>query len=139
MFSHTAASDWLNPLLDCLHGHQQQAQLCESDDELNLHCHENHLLLRIQLTRPGLANYPLQVWQRLGEASLAHFKGALALCPATGHLWLVQGLPRGCSQYQLLSAVEALLTQRDTWRSVVARQASPASKLQPVALRQRLH
>ncbi|WP_411381254.1 type III secretion protein [Pseudomonas sp. MPB26] len=135
MSSQTAPSDWRPALLDCLNGHQSQARLYENDDELSLHCHEDHLLLRIQLTRPGLTTYPLQAWQRLGEASLAHFKGALALCPGTGDLWLVLGLPRSCSQDQLLSAVEALLNQRDTWRSVIARQASSGSKFQPTVLR----
>jgi hypothetical protein len=126
-------------LVDCLNGHQQQARLSENDDELSLHCHEDHLVLRIQLTRPGLDNHPLQAWQRLGQASLAHFKGALALCPLTGHLWLVQGLPRNCRQDQLLNALEALLNQRDTWRCVIARHARPERKLQAAALRTPLH
>lgn len=139
MHSQTAPSSWLEPLVDCLNGHEQQARLYESDDELSLHRHEFHLLLRIQLTHPGLQTYPLQAWQRLGHASLAHFKGALALCPVTGHLWLVQSLPRDCSQDHLLNALEALLNQRDTWRCVIARQAKPGRKFQAIALRQLLH
>lgn len=139
MLSPTAPSDWLQPLVDCLNGHRQQARLHENDDELSLHCHEDQLLLRIQLTPPGLHTYPLQAWQRLGHASLAHFEGALALCPTTGHLWLVQGLPRGCSQDHLLNALEALLNQRDTWRRVVARQARPGRKFQPITLRKPLY
>ncbi|WP_256344420.1 type III secretion protein [Pseudomonas sp. F8002] len=139
MFSQTVPEDWHSTLIDCLNGHQPQARLYENDDELSLQCHENHLLLRIQLTRPGLTTYPLQAWLRLGGASLAHFAGALAICPRTGHLWLVQGLPRGCSQDQLLNALEALLNQRDTWRSVIARQAKPARKCQATVLRKPLH
>ena len=103
-------------MLNCLSGHQPQARLHENDDELSLHRDESHLLLRIQLTRPGLETYPLQAWQRLGHASLAHFRGALALCPVTGQLWLVQALPRDCSRNQR-DALEALLNQRDTWRA----------------------
>ncbi|SDO66167.1 hypothetical protein [Pseudomonas azotoformans] len=139
MFSQTAPDDWRSALLDCLNGHQSNARLYENDDELSLNCHENHLLLRIQLTRPGLTSYPLQAWLRLGGPSLAHFKGTLALCPSTGHLWLMQGLSRGCSLDQLLNALEALLNQRDTWRRVVARQAKPARKSHATALRKPLH
>lgn len=126
-------------MLNCLSGHQPQARLHENDDELSLHRDESHLLLRIQLTRPGLETYPLQAWQRLGHASLAHFRGALALCPVTGQLWLVQALPRDCSRNQLLNALEALLNQRDTWRGVVARQARPGRKFQAITLRKPLH
>lgn len=113
--------------------------MCEKGDELSLHCHEHHVLLGVQLTHPGLQGYPLQTWVRLGQASLAHFKGALALCPASGHLWLVQSLPRECSQDYLLSALEALLNQRDTWRCIVARQARPGRKYQAYPLRKPLH
>lgn len=126
-------------MVDCLNGVRQHAQLYEKNDELSLHCHEGHLLLRVQLTRSGLDTYPLQVWQRLGHASLAHFKGALARCPVTGHLWLVQCLPRDCSRNHLLNALEALLNQRDTWRCVVARQTRPGRKFQAITLRKPLH
>jgi len=137
--SQTAPSRWLQLLDDCLNGRQQQALLCEQGDELSLHCHAHHVLLRVQLTHPGLQGYPLQAWVRLGQASLAHFNGALALCPASGHLWLVQNLPRECSQDYLLSALEALLNQRDTWRRIVARQARPGRKYQAYPLRKPLH
>lgn len=118
---------------------QQQLQLFEQDEEISLHCHEHQVLLRVQLTHPGLETYPLQAWQRLGQASLTHFKGALALSPVTGHLWLVQGLARDISQEQLMSALEALLNQRDTWRCVVARLARPGHKLQAIPLRKPLY
>ncbi len=126
-------------MVDCLNGHQPQAQLYENNHALSLHCDEDYLLLRIQLTHAGLDTYPLQAWQCLGQASLAHFKGALALCPLTGHLWLVQSLPRDCSQEHLLSTLEALLNQRDTWRCVVARLARPGRKLQAIPLRKPLY
>ncbi|MCF5721596.1 type III secretion protein [Pseudomonas syringae] len=125
-------------MLDCLHGHQPQAQLYENDDELSLHCHDSHLLLRIQLTHPDLETYSVQAWLRLGLASLAHFKGSLARCPVTGHLWLVQCLPRDCSQSHLLNALEALLNQRDTWRRIVARQTKPGRMFQASTLRKPL-
>lgn len=118
---------------------EQQVQLFEQDDEISLHCHEHQVLLRVQLTHPGLETYPLQAWQRLGQASLAHFTGALALSPVTGHLWLVQSLARDISQEHLLSALEALLNQRDTWRRVVARLARPGRKFQAIPLRKPLY
>lgn len=122
-----------------MNGRQPQVQLFEQGDEISLHCHEHQVLLRVQLTHPALEPYPLQAWQRLGQASLVHFQGALALSPVTGHLWLVQGLPRDCPQDHLLSALEALLNQRDTWRRVVARLARPGRKLQAIPLRKPLH
>lgn len=126
-------------MTDCLNGPQRPVQLYEQDDEISLYCHEHQILLRVQLSHPGLETYPLQAWQRLGQASLAHFKGALALSPVTGQLWLVQGLARDYSQEHLLSAIEALLNQRDAWRCVVARLARPGRKLQAIALRKPLH
>ncbi|TFY86973.1 type III secretion protein [Pseudomonas kairouanensis] len=120
-------------------GRQPHVQLFEQDDELSLQCHELQVVLRVQLTHPGLDIYPMQAWQRLGQASLAHFKGALALSPVTGQLWLVQGLARDCSLNHLMSALEALLNQRDTWRCIVARLAKPAHTRQALALRKPLH
>lgn len=139
MPSLTVPSRWRQLLTDCLKRSQQQVQLFEKDDEVGLYCHEHHAVLRVQLTRPGLDTFPLQAWQRLGHASLVHFKGALARSPVTGHLWLVQGLPRDSSEEHLLNTLEALLNQRDTWRGVVARLARPGRKLQAIPLRKPLY
>lgn len=122
-----------------MNGRRQQAHLSEDDDQVSLLCYEHAVLLRVQLTHPGLQPHRLQAWQRIGQASLAHFKGALALSPDTGHLWLVQGLPRNSSQDQVLTSLEALLNQRDTWRGVVARLATPRRTVQAIALRKPLH
>lgn len=130
-----ASSCWNQTLADCLNGHEQHVVLLENDDEVSMTCHEEHVLLRVQLTNPSLEKYPLPSWYRLGQFSLAHFQGALALAPATGHLWLLLSLPRDCSQDQLLKSLEALLNQRDTWRSVIARLARPGHKFQPISLR----
>lgn len=139
MPSLTAPSDWLQPIADCLEGRTPHIRLFEKDDELSVQCHEHQVVLRVQLTRAGLDTYPLQAWLRLGQASLMHFKGALALSPVTGHFWLVQGLARDCSLDHLLNALQALLNQRDTWRRIVARQATPGRTRQAIALRKPLH
>lgn len=139
MSSPIAPDNWSQQLADCLNGRQQQVLVFEKDDAISLHCNKHQLLLHVQLTRTRFDIYPLQAWLRLGQASLAHFDGALALSPVTGDLWLVQGLPRDSSQSQVLSTLEALLNQRDTWRSLVARLARPGRKLQAIALRTPLH
>ncbi|KAA6176031.1 type III secretion protein [Pseudomonas sp. MPR-R5A] len=122
-------------LADCLAGREQHVLLFEQDDEVSVQCSEHRVLLGVQLTHSRLEHYSLQSWHRLGQSSLAHFQGALALAPATGHLWLLQGLPRDCSQEHLLKSLEALFNQRDTWRSVVARLARPGPPSRSLSLR----
>lgn len=133
-----SSSDWQQKLTDCLSGREPHMVLLEQEDEVNVHCYEQRLLLRVQLTNPYLTT-PLQRWCYLGHSSLAHFQGALALAPATGHLWLVQCLPRESSQEQLLKSLEALLNQRDTWRSVTARLTKAGRPLRPTSLRKLPH
>lgn len=133
-----SSSDWQQTLTDCLSGHQQTVLLFEQDDEVNVQCDEQRVVLRAQLT-PADLEFPLQSWCLLGQSSLAHFQGALALAPATGHLWLVQCLPGQCSQKHLLKSLEVLLNQRDTWRSVTARLRKAGRKFQPTSLRQLPH
>lgn len=133
-----SSSSWHQTLFDCLRGREQQVLLLEENDEVNMYRDEQHVLLRVQLTEPHL-EIPLQSWSRLGQSSLAHFQGALALAPTTGYLWLQQSLPRDCSQEHMLKSLEALLNQRDTWRSVVARLTRPERKFQPTSLRKLPH
>jgi len=129
------SSNWDEQLVNYLNGREYQITLFEENDEINLRRFEHSLLLSIQLTRQNLGPKALETWTRLGQASLEHFRGALALEPAGGHLWLLQRLPRDCGQPQLLASLEALLNQRDTWRSLVERLARPALNFNPTSLR----
>jgi len=129
------SSNW-NELLDsCLSGPNTQITLFEENNEINVSRHEQGVLLSVQLTCQNFDQKTLENWVRLGQASLNHSQGALALAPSSGHLWLLQRLPRDCGQPQLLASLEALLNQRDTWRSMVERLARPAMKFNPTSLR----
>lgn len=129
-----SSSDWQQTLADCLSGRAHDVRLFEHEDEVNVQCCEQRVVLRVQLTNPH-TNVPLNAWCRLGHSSLAQFQGALALAPTTGHLWLLQCLPRDCTHEHLLKSLEALLNQRDTWRSVIARLTTTGRKFWPTSLR----
>ncbi|OPA94134.1 hypothetical protein BFW87_15205 [Pseudomonas fluorescens] len=107
-------------------GTQVELTLYEGNNKISLQRHTDVLLLSAQLTAQPPSPSQLHTWMRLGCSSLNHFKGALAIAPEGGALWLLQTLPSGCSHEQLLEDLEALLNQRDTWRAVTARLTRPA-------------
>lgn len=115
------SSDWHEQIACSSNGCDQLTTLFETDDEINVQSSAHGVLLRVQLTRLPPDMRALHTWLRLGQSSLEHFQGALAQAPASGHLWLLQRLPGQCSQATVLAALEKLLNQRDTWRSVCAR------------------
>lgn len=123
-----ASSEGRGLFAGVLSGHVQQHSLFEDDHEIHLQRVQDSLLLKVQLTRDGLDNLPLQTWMRPGQASLAHFAGALALAPTRDQLWLLQRLPGRCPEDHLLTCLQALLNQRDAWRATVTRLARPAPK-----------
>lgn len=125
---HELINEWLN-------SHNEQISLFEGDDEIILKRQGEVLLLGAQLTSVRPDNAILQNWMRLGAASLNHFHGALALKTESGALWLVQSLRSGQEKRAVLGCLEALLNQRDTWRSTVTRLAQPARNLRPTSLR----
>lgn len=133
-----SSSDWQQQLAECLSRRKQDVLLWEQDDPVSVHGDEQRLVLRVQLTHPHLG-ITLQSWCHLGQSSLAHFHGALALDAVTNHLWLLQCLPRDCSLQDLLKSLEALLNQRDTWRSVITRLTKAGRKYQPTSLRKLPH
>ncbi len=79
------------------------------------------------------------MWLRLGQASLEHFQGALALAPFSGHLWLLERIPKSVDQTPLLASLEALLNQRDRWRAVATRIAKPVWESKTTSLRPPLY
>lgn len=107
----------------------------ENDDEIILKRHGGALLICVQLTSCRPDHAALQGWLRLGAISLNHFQGSLAQAPNSGALWLVQCVRNDPNETSLLNGLEALLNQRDTWRSTVARLALPAHKSKPTSLR----
>lgn len=121
-------NDWLN-------SHTEQITLFEGDDEITLEHQGNTLLLMVQLTSTQPDNTTLHRWLRLGAASLNHFHGALAQKSETGALWLIQSLRDVQGNACVIGCLEALLNQRDTWRSLFARLARPAQSLTPTSLR----
>lgn len=114
---------------------KQQITLFEDCDAIILRRHAGTLQLSVQLTQHPPARPLLETWMRLGSASLGHFHGALAQAPTTGVLWLVQCRPEGSGEQCLLDALEDLLNQRDTWRAIATRLASPSQKPSPASLR----
>lgn len=76
---------------------------------------------------------------RLGGASLNHFQGALAQLSTTGALWLVQTVQGTTDTPFLLSIIESMLNQRDTWHAIVARLNKPTLHRPATSLRSRLY
>lgn len=131
----TACNKLKDQLLDWLGSHAEQLHVFEDNDEIILKRLGDGVLLSVQLTslRPDQTLMPL--WMRLGAASLDHFQGALAQAPDSGALWLVQCLRNGSHKTHLVSCLESLLNQRDTWRATFTRLARPAQNLKPTSLR----
>lgn len=125
-------NDWLN-------SREEQLILLEDDDEIMLKRQAQTLLLGVQLTPTLSDNAALYGWMRLGAASLNHFQGALAQKPDTGALWLVQSLQGAYDAAGLLGCLQALLNQRDTWRSTAARLVRPALPPKPASLRSQFY
>ncbi len=121
-------SDWLN-------SRKEHLSVFEGDDEIILQHQAETLLLGVQLTSTVADNAALYRWMRLGAASLNHFQGALAQKPDTGALWLIQSLRGAYDVAGLCACLQALLNQRDTWRSTAARLVRPALNLKPTPLR----
>ena len=121
-------SDWLS-------SGKEKIALFEGDDEVTLQRQGDTVLLGAQLTSSLPDNSALQGWLRLGAASLNHFQGALAQKADTGTLWVINSLRADRGEAGLLGCLEALLNQRDTWRSTVARLALPAHQSKPTSLR----
>ena len=121
-------SEWLT-------SRKEQIILFEDEDEIILKHQGNTLLLGAQLTSIQPDRAVLQNWMRLGAASLSHFQGALALKSESGALWLVQNVQGVQSEGGVLSCLEALLNQRDTWRATLARLARPHQNIKPTSLR----
>nr|WP_283099371.1 CesT family type III secretion system chaperone [Pseudomonas sp. MWU15-20650] len=111
----------------------------EDNDEIVLSRRGDQLLLSVRLTSAPPSDALLQCWMRLGAASLSHFQGALAQASASGALWLVQSLQTAPGESYLLSAIEHLLNQRDTWRSVVVRLKKACPSPPPTSLRSLLY
>lgn len=122
-------------LVDWLSSHKEQLNLFEEDDEIILQRQAGAMLLSVRLTRHRPDNSLLGNWLRPGHASLSHFQGALAQAPANGTLWLLQRVPGSHSSERLLANLESLLNQRDTWRAIVARLATPTRRPVPTSLR----
>lgn len=118
-----------------LSGGEEQLSVFEEDDEIILRRQAGAMLLSVQLTHHRPDNSLLGNWLRPGHASLSHFKGALAQAPCSGALWLLQRVPGTHGSERLLADLEALLNQRDTWRAIVARLATPPRKPIPTSLR----
>lgn len=118
-----------------LSGGEEQLSVFEEDDEIILRRQAGAMLLSVQLTQHRPDNALLGNWLRPGHASLSHFKGALAQAPTSGALWLLQRVPGNPGCERLLADLEALLNQRDTWRAIVARLATPPRKPVPTSLR----
>ncbi|AZE82136.1 type III secretion protein HrpG [Pseudomonas orientalis] len=126
-------------ICDWLDSRKEQMTLCEEYDEITLAYQKDVLLLAAQLTSTPTDGAALQQWARLGAASLAHFKGALAQKPATGELWLIQGLKGELDKSNVLDCLAALLNQRDAWRATFARTWRPALSFKPSPLRSQLY
>ena len=122
-------------LIDWLGSDAEQMLVLENNDEILLKRHGGAVLICVQLTSCRPDHAPLHCWLRLGAASLNHFQGSLAQAPDSGALWLVQCLRTDPHETSLLNSLEALLNQRDTWRSTVARLALPAHQSKPTSLR----
>lgn len=119
-------------LVDWWKSGEDHITLLESNDLINLQRNANGLLLSVQLTHTPSDNLSLETWMRYGQLSLEYFQGALAQAPASGHLWLLQQRPGDCGQDQLLDSLQALLNQRDTWRSMWMRPPRPMAKKTPL-------
>ena len=122
-------------LVHWLSSQKEQINLFEDDDEIILRRQAGAMLLSVQLTQHRPDNALLGNWIRPGHASLSHFQGALAQAPASGALWLLQRVPGDPGSERLLADLESLLNQRDTWRAIVARLATPTRKPIPTSLR----
>ncbi|QXQ19548.1 CesT family type III secretion system chaperone [Pseudomonas tolaasii] len=107
-------------------GTQTQLTLYEDNSKISLQRQAAAFVLGAQLTEPPPSPSNLHTWMRLGYSSLNHFKGALAIAPEDGALWLLQTLSPSSSHEQLLAELESLLNQRDSWRAMAARLTKPA-------------
>ncbi|MBN2990518.1 CesT family type III secretion system chaperone [Pseudomonas cedrina subsp. fulgida] len=132
-------SNWIKALEHAFNRAETQLTLFQDNDEIHLQRHEHGWLLRVQLTHEPASSSTLQMWLRLGQASLEHFQGALALAPFSGHLWLLERIPKSVDQTPLLASLEALLNQRDRWRAVATRIAKPVWKSKTNSLRPPLY
>ncbi|NWE89036.1 type III secretion protein [Pseudomonas reactans] len=114
---------------------EERISLFEEHDEIFLKRQGDTVLLHVQLAlaQPGHGN--LQLWARLGAASLNHFQGGLARDGNNGSLWLVQNLNVEDGVLKLIHCLEALLNQRDTWRATASRLTQPVYSRKPTSLR----
>ncbi|QJI27342.1 type III secretion protein [Pseudomonas sp. ADAK18] len=122
-----------------LSSNEPQITLFEDDDEIKVQRDQQILLISAQLTHHRVDKKTLEAWMRLGQASLRHFQGALAQEAINGHLWLLQKLPSDGALTHLVTKLETLLNQRDTWRAMAVRLARPTQKLTPTSLRSLPH
>jgi hypothetical protein len=81
---------------------------------------ENAILISASLALPTEDEALLQDALRLAHPSLARFPGALALSPEDGRLWLLAQLESTCHEDDLLSTLEPLINQRDSWQSMLS-------------------
>lgn len=112
-------SDLRDTVRDWFDTGEQNLTLLENDDVITLQRIKGGVLFGVLLLNQRPAYALLEKWMHLGEPSLKYFQGALAQDPLTGHLWLLQCAVCDHCTDRLLSHLEALLNQRDTWRSMI--------------------
>jgi hypothetical protein len=133
------SNDLKDLITQWLQSGEEKITLIEGQDEIVVRLQETGVLVCVSLTSTSSNNTELQCWVRLGAASLTHFKGALARASSSGTLWIIQSLQGTPEESRVLSSVESLLNQRDTWRAIYARLNKPAHQLKPTSLRALRH
>lgn len=113
-----ACNEWQDILHTWLSRDEKVLTFLEGENAIVLQRLKDGLLLSVQLVPQPPNNAELEQWLLMGEPSLKYFQGALALEPVTGKLWLRQWAASSTSTDTVLTLLETLLNQRDTWCSM---------------------